>query len=58
MPRKKKTETVEVKEVEVTMKEALEAVIGMQNFGSGWSRVNNMLQAGFSIDEIRGQKNE
>lgn len=58
MPRKKKTETTDVKEVEVTMKEALEAVIGMQDFGSGWSRVNNMLQAGFSIEEIRGNKNE
>ena len=56
MPRKKKTETVEVKEVEITMKESLEAVIGMQDFGSGWSRVNNMLQAGFSIEEIRGEK--
>ena len=56
MPRKKKTENVEVKEVEITMKEALEAVIGMQDFGSGWARVNNMLQAGFSIEEIRGEK--
>lgn len=26
------------------------------DYGSGWNRVNNMLQEGFSIEEIRGGK--
>ena len=26
------------------------------DYGTGWVRVNNMLQAGFTIDEIRGGK--
>ncbi len=51
MPRKKKeaVETVEIKEVV----EKLEKIVC---YGSGWNRVNNMLQAGFSIEEIRGGK--
>lgn len=45
MPRKKKEEIKEVK------KEA-----NPVDYGTGWVRVNNMLQAGFTIDEIRGEK--
>lgn len=26
------------------------------DYGTGWVRVNNMLQAGFTLDEIRGEK--
>ena len=51
MPRKKKVETVETKKV-------IQEVIKNVDYGTGWVRVNNMLQAGFSIEEIRGQKNE
>ena len=52
MPRKKKTvETVETKKV-------VQEVIKKVDYGTGWVRVNNMLQAGFSIEEIRGEKNE
>ena len=52
MPRKKKeavVETVEIKEVVDKLEEAV-------CYGSGWNRVNNMLQAGFKIDEIREDK--
>ena len=49
MPRKKK---------EVTVEEAVKVVIEKKapDYGSGWNRVNNMLQAGFKIEEIRGGK--
>ena len=46
MPRKKKTE-VEVKEVKII--KAPKPV----DYGTGWVRVNNMLQAGYTIEEIR-----
>ena len=49
MPRKKKTE--EVKEEKVIQKEQKPV-----NYGTGWVRVNNMLQAGFTIDQIRGEE--
>ena len=49
MPRKKKTE--EVKEEKVILKEEKPA-----SYGTGWVRVNNMLQAGFTIDQIRGEE--
>lgn len=50
MPRKKKTEEV---------KEVIEKVTAVKepkpvNYGSGWNRVNNMLNAGFTIEQIRG----
>lgn len=48
MPRKKKTE--EVKEEKI-IKEQKPA-----DYGTGWVRVNNMLQAGFTIEEIRRNK--
>lgn len=48
MPRKKKTE--EVKE-EKFVKEQKPV-----DYGTGWVRVNNMLQAGFTIEEIRGEE--
>lgn len=44
MPRKKKTE--EVKEKIIKEKKPVD-------YGTGWVRVNNMLQAGFTIEEIR-----
>ena len=48
MARKKKEE---VKEVIIEKKEP--------DYGTGWNRVNNMLQEGFSIEEIREvKKNE
>ena len=49
MPRKKKTE--EVKEEKVIQKE-----VKPVDYGTGWVRVNNMLQAGFTIDQIRGKE--
>ena len=49
MPRKKKTE--EVKEENVIQK-----VEKKPDYGTGWVRVNNMLQAGFTIDQIRGEE--
>lgn len=52
MPRKKKVETVEVKE-------AVKEVVKKVDYGTGKTRINNMLQAGFTIDEIMGgKKNE
>lgn len=45
MPRKKKTE--EVKEEKI-IKESKPV-----DYGTGWVRVNNMLQAGYSLEEIR-----
>lgn len=47
MPRKKKTEVKEEKIV----KESKPV-----DYGTGWVRVNNMLQAGFTIEQIRGDK--
>lgn len=52
MPRKKKVETVKVKEV-------IKDPIRKCDYGSGMTRVNNMLAAGFSLEEIREvKKNE
>lgn len=48
MPRKKKTEEV-VEEVVIQKEEKT------PDYGTGWVRVNNMLQAGFTIEEIRGE---
>ena len=48
MPRKKKTE--EVVEVVIRKEEK------KPDYGTGWVRVNNMLQAGFTIEEIRGEE--
>ncbi len=45
MPRKKKTE--EVKEEKIVKEQK------PVDYGTGWVRVNNMLQAGFTIEEIR-----
>ena len=53
MPRKKKTE--EVKEV-ITEKVTAVKEPKPVNYGSGWNRVNNMLNAGFTIEQIRGEK--
>lgn len=51
MPRKKKTE--EVKE-EIIIKQEKPV-----DYGTGWVRINNMLQAGFTMEEIMGgKKNE
>ena len=55
MPRKKKAETVETVEIKEVVEQLEKAVV----YGSGWNRVNNMLQAGFKIEEIReGKGNE
>lgn len=52
MPRKKKTEVIEEKE-------AVKEIVKKVDYGTGWARVNNMLQAGFTLEEIRGgKKNE
>ena len=49
MPRKKKTEVKEeVKSVEVKP----------VDYGTGRSRINNMLQAGYSLEEIKERKDE
>lgn len=54
MPRKKKTEVETVSEEKV-----IETVVKAVDYGTGDARINNMLQAGFSIEEIRGiKKNE
>ena len=45
MPRKKKTEEVEEEKIIKEQKPV--------DYGTGWVRVNNMLQAGFTIEEIR-----
>lgn len=45
MPRKKKTE--EAKEEKIIKEQK------PVDYGTGWVRVNNMLQAGFTIEEIR-----
>ena len=50
MPRKKKTEEV-VEEVVIQKEEEKKP-----DYGSGWVRVNNMLQAGFTIEQIRGEE--
>ena len=49
MPRKKKTEVKEeVKAVEVKP----------VDYGTGRTRINKMLQAGYSLEEIKENKNE
>ena len=51
MPRKKKVEEVKKEEIKVIEKKPVD-------YGKGWGRVNNMLQAGFTIDEIMGGKKD
>lgn len=46
MPRKKKEE----------IKEEVKKEAKPVDYGTGWVRVNNMLQAGFTLEEIRGEK--
>ena len=46
MARKKKEE----------IKEEVKQEAKPVDYGTGWVRVNNMLQAGFTLDEIRGEK--
>ena len=48
MARKKKEEIVE--------KEVKQEAVKAPDFGTGWSRVNNMLQAGYSLEEIQEGK--
>ena len=50
MPRKKKTEEVKIEE------KIIQKVEKKPNYGTGWVRVNNMLQAGFTIEQIRGEE--
>ena len=52
MPRKKKVETVKTESIEEVVDQLLKVV----NYGTGWNRVNNMIQAGFKPEEI--QRNE
>lgn len=47
MPRKKKTEEAEEKIIQESKP---------VDYGTGWSKVNNMLQAGFTLEEIRGEE--
>ena len=47
MPRKKKTEDVKEEKIIKEQKPV--------DYGTGWVRVNNMLQAGFTIEQIRGE---
>lgn len=55
MPRKKKVETVKTEPIEEVVDQLSNAV----NYGTGWNRVNNMLQTGFKPEEIRrGKRNE
>ena len=49
MPRKKKTEVKE---------EPVQVIEKKPDYGTGRSRINNMLQAGYSLEEIKEQKNE
>lgn len=49
MPRKKKTEEVKTEEKVIQKEKPVD-------YGTGWVRVNNMLQAGFTIDQIRGEE--
>ena len=48
MPRKKK----EIVDVEKVFEETMKA----QNFGTGMTRVNNMLMAGYTLKEIMEEK--
>lgn len=50
MPRKKK---IEEPIEEITVIEPVKEK--KPDYGSGWCRVNNMLQDGYSIEEIRGE---
>lgn len=50
MPRKKKTEEVKEEKIVIQKEEK------QPDYGSGWVRVNNMLQAGFTIEQIRGEE--
>lgn len=49
MPRKKKEEA-KPEEVKAVVKEKA------PDYGTGWNRINNMLQAGYNIEEIKGNK--
>ena len=51
MPRKKKTEEVKEEKIVIQKEEKKKP-----DYGSGWVRVNNMLQAGFTIEQIRGEE--
>ena len=53
MPRKKK-ETLEVKEGPII--KPFVKNTRLPNFGTGWNKVNNMLQAGYNLKDIRGGK--
>lgn len=62
MPRKKKTEEVQVTcfDIEAEKKAKVEVWKAPEakpvDYGSGMTRVNNMLAAGFSLEEIREVK--
>ena len=49
MQRKKKEEA-KPEEVKAVVKEKF------PDYGTGWNRINNMLQAGYGIEEIKGDK--
>ena len=49
MPRKKKEEAKPEEVKVVVTKKA-------PDYGTGWNRINNMLQEGYSIEEIKGGK--
>ena len=49
MPRKKKTEVNEVKNDPIR-------IVPEKKFGTGFTRINNMLQAGYSLEEIKESK--
>ena len=49
MPRKKKEEAKPEEVKAVVTKKA-------PDYGTGWNRINNMLQEGYSIEEIKGGK--
>ena len=53
MPRKKKTE-----EVKEEFKKDPIRIVPEKNFGTGFTRINNMLQAGYSLEEIKEKKDE
>ena len=54
MPRKKKTEVKE----EVKNDPIRIVIEKKPGFGTGRTRINNMLQAGYSLEEIKESKNE
>lgn len=52
MPRKKKTEVKE------EVKNDPIRIVPENKFGTGFTRINNMLQAGYSLEEIKESKDE